>query len=175
MAMGKVGGFLHEFREFAIKGNMLDMAVGVIIGGAFSKIVDSLVKDVIMPFVNWVIGSEVDFSNMFIILSKPANYSGPETYQALKAAGANLLAYGEFVTIFINFLILAFVVFLIVKVLTKTRAAFEHKKKEEAAAADAADIALLKEIRDLLAKQTNGTAAGVTAHNPGGQDALPKS
>src|SRR5215213_3675469 len=98
-----------EFREFAVKGNVIDLAVGVIIGAAFGKIVDSLVKDLIMPVVSRVFGG-LDFSNWFIMLAPPpAGYTGPMTYEALTKAGVPLLAYGNFVTQVINFIILAFV------------------------------------------------------------------
>lgn len=153
--MSKASSFIQEFKEFAVKGNMIDLAVGVIIGAAFGKIIDSLVKDVIMPLISFIIGGSADFSNMFVVLSRPEGYSGPETYQALTEAGANVFAYGNFVTILINFILLAFVVFLMVKVMAKARASFEHEKKVEEAAPEAepADVALLREIRDLLQKQ----------------------
>lgn len=108
-------GFINEFKEFAIKGNMIDLAVGVIIGAAFGKIIDSIVKDVIMPIVNFILGGSVDFANKFIVLSEPDGYAGPRTYEAMSKAGANLLAYGNFLTIFINFLLLALVIFCLIK------------------------------------------------------------
>lgn len=152
--MSKASSFIQEFKEFAVKGNMIDLAVGVIIGAAFGKIIDSLVKDVIMPVISFIIGGSADFSNMFVVLSRPEGYSGPETYQALTEAGANVFAYGSFVTILINFILLAFVVFLLVKIIAKARASFERDKQvEEAAAEDPADVALLREIRDLLQQQ----------------------
>ncbi|WP_278976835.1 large conductance mechanosensitive channel protein MscL [Oligella urethralis] len=153
--MSKASSFIQEFKEFAVKGNMIDLAVGVIIGAAFGKIIDSLVKDVIMPLISFIIGGSADFSNMFVVLSRPEGYSDPETYQALTEAGANVFAYGNFVTILINFILLAFVVFLMVKVIAKARASFEHEKTVEEAAPEAepADVALLREIRDLLQKQ----------------------
>jgi large conductance mechanosensitive channel len=139
-----------EFREFALKGNVMDLAVGVIIGAAFGKIVDSLVKDVIMPVVSRVVGG-LDFSNWFIMLgAPPAGYTGPMTYEALTKAGVPLLAYGNFLTIAINFVILAFVIFLMVKQV--------NRLKREAPAAPAAppptpeDVVLLREIRDALKK-----------------------
>src|SRR5690349_15816372 len=98
--------FAREFREFAMKGNVVDLAVGVIIGAAFGKIVDSLVKDIVMPIVGRIFGG-LDFSNWFIMLkSPPPNYSGPMTYDALTKAGVPLFAYGSFITAVINFLIL---------------------------------------------------------------------
>src|SRR5690606_37218019 len=101
--MSKARGFLQEFQEFAVRGNMIDLAVGVIIGAAFSKIIDSLVKDIIMPIVSFILGGEVDFTNKFWILRMPENYSGPETYDAFSKAGAVLLSWGNFITILINF------------------------------------------------------------------------
>jgi large conductance mechanosensitive channel len=138
-----------EFREFALKGNVMDLAVGVIIGAAFGKIVDSLVKDVIMPVVGWVFGG-LDFSEWFIILgSPPANFAGPMTRDALTKAGVPLLAYGNFITVAINFVILAFVVFLMVKQVNRL-------KREAPPPPPAAppptpeDVVLLREIRDAL-------------------------
>ena len=140
---------IKEFKEFAIKGNMMDLAIGVIIGGAFGKIIDSLVKDVLMPIINFIIGGEVNFTNKFIILgSSPENIT---TLAQAQEAGLTVLAYGSFLTILINFLILAWVVFLLVKVMNRLR-----KKQEEAPAAPAPtpeDIQLLREIRDELKKQ----------------------
>jgi len=145
-------GFLAEFREFAVKGNMIDLAVGVIIGAAFGKIIDSLVKDVVMPIVSFILGGQVDFSNLFWVLKEPENYTGPRTYEAIVEAGGNVLAWGNFITILINFLLLALVVFMMVKAVNRARRRFEH---EEAAAEEAPeptpdDILLLREIRDLL-------------------------
>jgi large conductance mechanosensitive channel len=98
--------FMSEFREFAVKGSVVDLAVGVIIGGAFGKIVDSLVKDLIMPVIGRVTGG-LDFSNLFVSLgSPPAGYAGPMTYEALTKAGVPLFAYGNFITVAINFAIL---------------------------------------------------------------------
>jgi large conductance mechanosensitive channel len=139
-----------EFREFALKGNVMDLAVGVIIGAAFGKIVDSLVKDVIMPVISRVVGG-LDFSNWFIMLgAPPAGYTGPMTHEALTKAGVPLLAYGNFLTVAINFVILAFVIFLMVRQV--------NRLKREAPAAPAAppptpeDVVLLREIRDALKK-----------------------
>ena len=136
---------LKEFRDFAIKGNVVDMAVGVIIGGAFGKIVSSLVGDILMPPIGKLMGG-VDFSNLFITI-------GTEQYPTLdaaKAAGAATLNYGIFLNSVINFLIVAFCVFLIVKALNNA------KKKEEAAPSAPAptprEVVLLEEIRDLLKK-----------------------
>lgn len=162
--MSKASNFVQEFKEFAIKGNMIDLAVGVIIGAAFGKIIDSLVKDVIMPLISFIIGGSADFSNMYVVLSRPEGYSGPETYQALTEAGANVFAYGSFITILINFILLAFVVFLLVKVIAKARASFEAEKQavEKAPAEDPADVALLREIRDLLQKQESNSTSPKT-------------
>ena len=140
-----------EFREFALKGNVVDLAVGVIIGAAFGKIVDSLVKDLIMPIVSRLIGG-LDFSSWFIALgSPPAGYSGPMTYEALTKAGVPLLAYGNFITVAINFVILAFVIFMMVKQINRL------KNEAPAAppvppAAPSEDVLLLREIRDALKK-----------------------
>ena len=99
---------MSDFRDFAIKGNVIDLAVAVIIGAAFGKIVDSLVKDIIMPVIGKIFGG-LDFSNYYFMLgSPPAGYNGPMTYEALTKAGVPLLAYGNFVTVVLNFIILAF-------------------------------------------------------------------
>jgi len=151
--VSKVKGFLNEFREFAIKGNMIDLAVGVIIGAAFSKIIDSLVSDIIMPLVAFVVGGDVDFTNQFWVLRLPEGYTGAHTYEALTSAGAVVLSWGNFLTILINFLLLAFVVFCLVKAVNAARRAVEREKEAEPAAAPAPppeDVALLREIRDLL-------------------------
>src|SRR5215831_20295600 len=136
--------FASEFREFAVKGSVVDLAVGVIIGAAFGKIVDSLVKDLIMPIVGRFTGG-LDFTNMFIMLAAPPpGYSGPMTYEALTKAGVPLFAYGNFITIAINFVILAFIIFWMVK-------AINRLKRETPPAAPAAppeDVVLLREIRD---------------------------
>ncbi len=142
-------GMLSEFREFAVKGNVVDLAVGVIIGGAFGKIVDSVVKDLIMPVVGRVVGG-LDFSNYFIPLGAiPADFKGPQTYEALSKAGVPLFAYGSFLTVLLNFIILAFIIFMMVKQINRL-------KRNEPAPAPAAepatpeDIVLLREIRDSL-------------------------
>lgn len=136
---------LKEFREFAVKGNVIDLAVGVIIGAAFGKIVDSLVGDVIMPVVGLVFG-KLDFSNLYLVLGKvPPGVA--DNLADLKKAGVAVLAYGNFITVAVNFVILAFIIFMMVKQINKLR------KKEQAAPAVAAppeDIALLREIRDSL-------------------------
>jgi len=141
---------IKEFQEFAIKGNMIDLAVGVIIGGAFGKIVDSLVKDIIMPLVSVLTGGGVDFSQKFIVLGD--NPNNLQSLDALNKAGINDFSYGNFLTIALNFLILAWVVFLMVKMLNNIR----RKHEQPAAPAPAAtpeDIELLREIRDELKKR----------------------
>lgn len=139
-------GMMQEFREFAIKGNMMDLAVGVIIGAAFQKIIDSIVNDLIMPIIAALFGGKLDFQNMYQPLGEiPAGVAN--NYAALKAAGVPLLAYGNFLTILINFLLLAWVVFMLVKAMNRLR------KQNVAAAAtpvEAEEISLLKEIRDNL-------------------------
>jgi large conductance mechanosensitive channel len=144
---------LQEFKEFAIKGNMIDLAVGVIIGGAFSKITDSLVKDVFMPFISWIIGGDVDFSQWFIVLGD--NPNNLTSLADLKAAGVNVLSYGSFLTILINFLLLAWIVFLMVKGINRLRRMHAReeekpKKADEKPAPEPEDIKLLREIRDQL-------------------------
>ncbi len=137
---------IQEFKEFAIKGNMMDLAIGVIIGGAFGKIIDSLVKDVMMPIISFIIGGEVDFNNMFIVLGE--NPNNITSLTAAKEAGLNVLAYGSFLTILINFFLLAIVVFALVKVMNKMRKTEEAKPAEPAPTPE--DIVLLREIRDQL-------------------------
>ena len=138
---------LHEFKEFAMKGNVMDLAVGVIIGGAFGKIVDSVVADLIMPIVSFIMGGKLDFSNMFFVLgSVPPGTL--QTLDALKKAGVPVFAYGSFITILVNFIILAFIIFMMVKQMNRLR-------KEEPPAPPPAtpeDIVLLREIRDSLKK-----------------------
>ena len=137
--------FASEFREFAVKGSVVDLAVGVIIGGAFGKIVDSLVKDLIMPIVGRIFGG-LDFSNWFVLLrDPPPGYTGPMTYDALTKAGVPLLAYGNFFTVALNFLILAFIIFLMVRQINRLRNATPPAPK-----ATPEDVLLLREIRDSL-------------------------
>jgi large conductance mechanosensitive channel len=138
-------GLAAEFREFAAKGNVVDLAVGVIIGAAFGRIVDSLVKDIIMPIVGRIFGG-LDFSNWFVVLAPPpSGYSGPMTYDALTKAGVPLLAWGNFVTVSLNFLILAFIIFMMVRQINRLR-----RVQPPAPAAPAEDTLLLREIRDSL-------------------------
>ncbi len=141
---------LQEFKAFIARGNVLDLAVGVIIGGAFGKIVASLTDDVIMPFIGVITGG-IDFSSKFVLLgSIPETYTGsPTDYAALKKAGVAMLGYGSFLTAIINFVILAFIIFLIVKQANKLM-----PKAPEAPAAPAGptEVELLAEIRDALKK-----------------------
>ena len=137
-----------EFKEFALKGNVVDLAVGVIIGAAFGKIVDSIVKDLIMPLVGKVLGGP-DFSSFFIMLSNPpADYKGPMTYDALTKAGVPLFAYGNFITVTINFLILAFIIFMMVKQINRLK----KDAPPPPPAATPEDVLLLRQIRDALAR-----------------------
>ena len=142
-------GMIQEFKEFAVKGNVVDLAVGVIIGGAFGKIVGSMVDDVIMPIVGSVLG-KLDFSNLFVVLGKV-----PEgtvmTLAELKKAGVPVLAYGSFITVAVNFMILAFIIFLMVKQINRLKR--EEPAAAEAPAATPEDIVLLREIRDSLSKK----------------------
>lgn len=162
--------FFSDFQTFISRGNVIDMAVGVIVGAAFTAIVNSMVKDLINPVLGVLIGSQ-DFSNFFVVLSMPEGYTGPMSYDALTKAGAAVLGYGAFFTAVFHFLLMAFVVFSLVRGVNKIRAVTEakllvKKKQEEAQAAVAAkaasqaeasrvskEIELLTEIRDLLKKQ----------------------
>ena len=139
---------IQEFKEFAVKGNVMDLAVGVIIGGAFGKIIDSMVKDIIMPFISWILGGDVDYSNWFVVLGD--NPNNVTTLKAAQDAGLNVLAYGNFLTILINFLLLAWVVFWLVKLMNKVR---RQKVEEPAPEATPEDIELLREIRDELKRK----------------------
>jgi large conductance mechanosensitive channel len=142
---------MQGFRAFAVRGNVVDLAVGVIIGGAFSKIVDSVVGDVVMPLVAWLIGGKLDFSNLFVILGHtPENV--PRTLDALKKAGVPLFAYGNFLTITLNFIILAFIIFQMVKIINRIKLQDEEASATEEAPPVPEDIQLLREIRDSLKK-----------------------
>lgn len=140
-------GMMQEFKEFAIKGSVMDLAVGVIIGGAFGKIVDSVVKDLIMPVVGAIFGN-FDFSNLFVVLGNAP--AGTEmTLDGLKKAGIPVFAYGNFVTIAVNFAILAFIIFIMVKQINRLKR--EAPPPPPAAPpAIAEDVLLLREIRDSL-------------------------
>ena len=139
-------GMVQEFREFAIKGNVIDLAVGVIIGGAFGKIVDSVVSDLIMPVVGLIFG-KLDFSNLFLVLG-----TAPEgtamTLDALRKAGVPVLAYGSFLTVAVNFIILAFIIFIMIKQINRLKR--EAPAEPAAPEATPEDIQLLREIRDSL-------------------------
>ena len=140
-----------EFKEFALKGNVVDLAVGVIIGAAFGKIVDSIVKDLIMPLVGRAVGG-LDFSNYFVLLSTPpAAYTGPMTYEALTKAGVPLFAYGNFITVAVNFVILAFIIFLMIRQINRLKKAAPPGPPAPAPATPE-DILLLRQIRDSLSK-----------------------
>ncbi|MFC3173943.1 large conductance mechanosensitive channel protein MscL [Novosphingobium bradum] len=137
---------LSEFKAFIARGNVLDLAVGVIIGAAFGKIVSSLTDDVIMPAISTLTGG-IDFSQKYVLLGAiPADYKGEMTYAALKAAGVAMLGYGAFITAIINFLILAFAIFLIV------RQANKLMPPPAAAPVGPSEVELLAEIRDALKK-----------------------
>ena len=137
---------MKEFRAFAVRGNVVDLAVGIIIGGAFGKIVDSLVNDIVMPLISTLLGSRIDFTNLFIVLGTvPDNV--PRTFDALKKAGIPIFAYGNFITILINFILLAFVIFQMVKIINRIR---DEEPKPSAPTPE--DIVLLREIRDSLKK-----------------------
>ena len=136
---------LKEFRDFAVKGNVIDLAVGVIIGGAFGKIVESLVNDIVMPVISTLLGGHIDFTNLFVVLGNiPEGI--PRTYDALKKAGIPIFAYGNFITISINFIILAFVIFQMIKIVNKIRLI------DTPAPPTPEDVVLLREIRDSLKK-----------------------
>ena len=136
---------LKEFRDFAVKGNVIDLAVGVIIGAAFGKIVESLVNDIVMPVISTLLGGHIDFTNLFVVLGNiPEGI--PRTYDALKKAGIPIFAYGNFITISINFIILAFVIFQMIKIVNKIRLI------DTPAPPTPEDIVLLREIRDSLKK-----------------------
>ena len=139
-------GMMQEFREFAIKGNVMDLAVGVIIGGAFGKIVDSVVSDLIMPLVGLIFG-KLDFSNLFVVLGTIPD-GVPRTLDALKKAGIPVFAYGNFITVAVNFVILAFIIFMMVKQINRLKR--EAPAAPEEAPATPEDIQLLREIRDSL-------------------------
>lgn len=141
---------VSEFKEFALKGNVMDLAVGVIIGGAFTTITTSLVEDIIMPIVAFIAGGEINFKNMFLVLG-----DAPEgvamTYDALKAAGVPVLAYGSFITVLINFLILAFIIFMMVRMVNKMR---RKEEVQELVKQPSEEVQLLREISAKLSNTT---------------------
>jgi large conductance mechanosensitive channel len=139
-------GFASEFKAFALKGNVMDLAVGVIIGAAFGKIVDSIVNDLIMPVVGRIFGG-FDFSNYFIAL-KDVPPGTVQTVEAVKKAGVPVFAYGNFITIAINFMILAFIIFMMVKQVNRLK----KEAPPPAPAATPEDVLLLRQIRDSLKK-----------------------
>jgi len=141
-----------EFKEFALKGNVMDLAIGVIIGAAFARLVDSMVGDLIMPLVAAAIG-KIDFSNLFVVLGTipPGTAS---TLEALKKAGVPVFAYGQFITVSVNFLILAFVIFLMVRQINRLKR--QETATLPAAPATPEDVVLLREIRDQLKAHAQG-------------------
>jgi len=149
-------GMVQEFKDFAVKGNVIDLAVGVIIGGAFSGIVTSVVKDLIMPVVGIATGG-LDFANKFLRLGDiPASFKGnPDSYAELQKAGVAVIGYGSFITVAINFLILAFIIFLMVRGINKLRAPQAAPVVEPPPTPE--DVLLLREILDAL-------KAGKTLH-----------
>jgi large conductance mechanosensitive channel len=135
-----------------MKGNVIDLAVGVIIGGAFGKIVESMVKDLIMPLVSKVFGG-LDFSNYFVLLAEPsATFKGPMTYEALTKAGVPLFAYGNFITVAVNFAILAFIIFMMIRQINRLKTQAPVAAPAAEAPATPEDIVLLRQIRDALSK-----------------------
>lgn len=143
-------GMVQEFKDFAIKGNVIDLAVGVIIGGAFGKIVDSVVGDLIMPVVGAAFG-KLDFSNLFVVLgSVPPGTA--TTLDALKKAGVPVFAYGSFITVAVNFAVLAFIIFLMVKQINRLKREAPAPAAEPAPVVTPEDVLLLREIRDSLKK-----------------------
>ena len=143
---------LSEFKSFAVKGNAIDLAVGVIIGAAFGKIVESLVGDVMMPFISALLGGRFDFSNLFLVLGTvPEGVS--TTLDSLKKADVPVFAYGKFITILINFFLMAFVIFMLVRYLGRLKAKFVAEEAAAPAAPPPAAEVLLAEIRDELKRR----------------------
>ena len=136
---------MKEFRDFAVKGNVIDLAVGIIIGAAFGKIVDSLVNDVVMPVINAVVGGKVDFTHQYVVLSGSVP---PGTPLAAARTSAVVMAWGNFFTILLNFVILAFVIFWMIKAVNRVRS-----RMDAAAPPAAEDVVLLREIRDELRRR----------------------
>lgn len=145
-------GLISEFKTFINRGNVMDLAVGVIIGGAFATITKSLTDDLIMPVIGWIFGG-VDFSRFFLRLGElPAGFKGdPNSYVDLKSAGVAMFGWGQFLTVLVNFIILAFIIFLLVKVVNRVTAPKQEPEKA-APAPTPEDIILLREIRDSLKK-----------------------
>jgi large conductance mechanosensitive channel len=137
---------LKEFKEFAVRGNVVDMAVGIIIGAAFGKIVDSLVRDVIMPPIGLLLG-RVDFSNLFVVMKQGAQAGPYLTVDAAQKAGAVTFNYGVFFNTVVSFVIVAFAVFLLIRVINRLK-----QQEEEKPAATPEEVMLLREIRDALRK-----------------------
>lgn len=138
---------MQEFKEFAMKGNVMDLAVGVIIGGAFGKIVESVVADLIMPVVALIMGGKLDFSGMFLVLGTVPD-GVATTLDALRKAQVPVFAYGNFLTILVNFVILAFIIFIMIKQVNRLK----RNEPPAAPAAPPEDVLLLREIRDSLKK-----------------------
>lgn len=137
--------FASDFKEFTLRGNVVDLAVGIIIGAAFGKIVDSMVKDLIMPIIGKILGG-LDFSNYFILLSNPPpSFNGPMTYEALTKAGVPLFAYGNFITVAVNFVILAFIIFVMIRQINRLK-----RETPPPPTSTPEDILLLRQIRDAL-------------------------
>lgn len=143
---------LKEFKEFAVKGNVVDMAVGIIIGAAFGTIVQSLVNDVIMPPIGLLLGN-VDFSNLFVVLKEGATAGPYETLEMAKEAGAVTISYGAFINTVVSFLIVAFCVFLLVKGINKAKKEAEEAPAPAAPPEPSNEEKLLVQIRDLLASK----------------------
>ncbi|WP_319241134.1 large conductance mechanosensitive channel protein MscL [uncultured Propionivibrio sp.] len=138
---------LQEFKAFAMRGNVVDLAVGVIVGGAFGKIVDSVVGDLIMPIIAWIMGGKLDFSGMFLVLGNVPPGTAM-TLDALRKAQVPVFAYGSFITILVNFIILAFIIFVMVKQLIRLKRA----EPPAPPAPTPEEVLLLREIRDSLKK-----------------------
>lgn len=143
-------GMIQEFKEFAVKGNAIDLAVGVIIGGAFGTIIDSIINDLVMPVVGFIIGKP-DFTSLYLVLKDPAGAitDGMSLDAAREIEGATIFAYGSFITVAVNFILLAFVIFMMVKFINKLK----KKEEEEAPAEPSVEEKLLTEIRDALTKK----------------------
>jgi large conductance mechanosensitive channel len=138
------------FRDFMLRGNVVDLAVAVIIGAAFTGVVASLTDDVLMPVIGWIMG-DLDFSSYFILLGTPPAGVDASNYEQLKEAGVPMIGYGQLVTALVNFLIVALIIYLLIRALRKAM-----RERPAEAAADAADVVLLREIRDELRQRTRG-------------------